>query len=428
MSEPEVKAGRRLWRQPNFLKLWAGQSISEFGSQVSQLAIPLLAAIDLHAQPIEFSLLEVAGFGPFLLFALPAGAWVDRLRRRPILIAGDALRAGLLALIPLLWAIHQLRIWELVVLQFVIGTCTVFFDVAYQSYLPSLIERGDLVEGNSKLQVTASIAQVVGPGASGGLVGLVTAPYAVIVDAISFVISTVFTLGIRHDEQPPEKSERRPILKEAGEGVRFVVGHPWLRRIAMYTGSSNFFSNLTFAILVLYMVRVLHLASYTIGLVFAAGSVGAIVGALTASRLQGWIGVGRTIAFAAVVGSVVDLAYPLAPTSFPIPFLVLAGFGGSFGAVSYNVTQVSLRQAITPTRLQGRMNAGMRWIVWGTIPLGALLGGVLGQTIGLHPALWVGALGSLVCFVPVAFGPVRVIREMPAPVGDVEPVPVRPGR
>lgn len=422
MSEPR-REGRRLWGHRNFLRLWAGQSISELGSQVSQLAIPLLAAVDLHASPIEFSLLEVAGFAPFLLFALPAGAWVDRLRRRPVLIVGDASRAVLLSLIPVLWYLHQLRVWELLVLQFVTGTATVLFDVAYQSYLPSLVDRDDLVEGNARLQLTASTAQVAGPGASGALVGLVGAPYAIVADAASFVVSTAFTLRIRHAERPPERADRRPILSEALEGVRFVVGHPWLRRIAACTATSNLFSNMSFAILVLYMVRKLHMSSLTIGLVFAAGSAGAVVGALAAGRLQRRIGTGPTIVAGALFGSLAGLALPLAPRSLPIPVLIAGLFASSLGAVTYNIAQVSLRQAITPERLQGRMNAGMRWIVWGTIPLGSLAGGIIGQVAGLHVALWAGAVGGLTGFLPVTLGPVRAIREVPEPPGDTETVP-----
>src|SRR5690348_13371858 len=194
-----------LWSHPDFLKLWTGQTISEFGSQISQLAIPLLAAISLHASPFEFSLLGVLGFLPFILFALPAGVWVDRLRRRQILIVGDASRAVLLALIPILWAAGVLQIWHLLVLQFLIGIFTVFFDVAYQSYLPALIEREHLVDGNSKLQLTVSVAQVAGPSMSGGLIAAVTAPYAIVGDAISFVVSSIFMLQMKHRENLPRQ-------------------------------------------------------------------------------------------------------------------------------------------------------------------------------------------------------------------------------
>src|SRR5690348_2319077 len=177
-----------LWSHPDFLKLWTGQSISEVGSQVSQLALPWLAAVGLHASPFQFSLLGVLGFMPFILFALPAGVWVDRLRRRSILIVGDAARAVLLILIPVLWATHELRMWHLLVLQFVIGVFTVFFDVAYQSYLPALVEREHLVDGNSKIQLTVGMAQVAGPNLSGVLIAAITAPYAIVVDAASFLV------------------------------------------------------------------------------------------------------------------------------------------------------------------------------------------------------------------------------------------------
>jgi len=408
-----------LWHHPDFLRLWAGQSISELGSQVSLLAIPLLAAVQLHARPIEFSLLGVAGFAPFILFALPAGAWVDRLRRRRILIAGDAVRAVLLALIPVLWATHTLQMWHLLVIQFAVGVFTVFFDVAYQAYLPALIDREQLVDGNAKLQLTVSVAQVAGPSTAGALVAAITAPYAIVADAASFLVSTAFMLRMRHRESMPEmtpETQRRRLMAEAMEGLRWVVGHRWLRAIAACTSTANFFSNLVFAILVLYMVRELRLTSLQIGAVFALGACGSIAGALAAGRLQRRLGVGRTIVAGALCFAVAGLPYPLAPHAFPMPLLILGGASGGFGSVVYNITQVSLRQAITPERLQGRMNAGIRWIVWGTIPLGALAGGIIAQAYGLKAALWIGALGSLLGFLPVALTSVRSVREIPAPV------------
>jgi MFS family permease len=411
-----------LWSHPDFLKLWTGQSISEVGSQVSQLALPWLAAVGLHASPFQFSLLGVLGFMPFILFALPAGVWVDRLRRRHILIVGDAARAALLVIIPILWATHELRIWHLLVLQFVIGVFTVFFDVAYQSYLPALVEREHLVDGNSKLQLTVGVAQVAGPNLSGVLIAAITAPYAIVVDAASFVVSSVFMTSMRHREEPPTYDSANPRPKmwpQVKEGLDWVVKHPWLRAIAACTGSSNFFSSTLFAIMLLYMVRVLHLSAYEVAAVFAVGSIGSIVASLATSRLNKWLGVGPTIVWTILISSVIGLAYPLAPKSFPLPLLMVANFGFGFGAVAYNITQVSLRQAITPERLQGRMNAAMRWIVWGTIPLGTLFGGGLATWFSLRTAVWVGALGQLVAFVPVTMGSLKHVREMPKPV--VEP-------
>ena len=413
-----------LWSHPDFIKLWAGQSISEVGSQVSQLAIPWLAAVGLHASPIEFSLLGVLGFLPFILFALPAGVWVDRLRRRQILIVGDASRAALLTLIPILWATGLLQIWHLLVLQFVIGVFTVFFDVAYQSYLPALIEREHLVDGNSKLQLTVSIAQVGGPSLAGGLIAAITAPYAIVADAVSFVVSSVFMVRMRHRENLPRRDEGVPHPKmwpQVKEGLAWVLGNRYLRAIAGCTGTSNFFGQVLFAIFLLYGVRVLHLSSVELGVVFAVGSVGSIIGALLANRMQKRLGVGPAIVAYAIVFSCAGVLFPLAPRSFPLPFLMagLALFG--FASVAYNITQVSLRQAITPERLQGRMNAAMRWIVWGTIPLGTLTGGAIGEAVGLRAAMWVGAIGGIPVFLWVLLSPVRSIRTMPEPV--VEPTP-----
>jgi len=413
-----------LWSHSDFLKLWTGQTISEFGSQVSGLAIPWLAAVSLHATPFEFSILGVLGFLPFMLFALPAGVWVDRLRRRPILIAGDAARAVLLAYIPIAWAIGILDIWQLMVLQFLIGIFTVFFDVAYQSYLPSLVDRNQLVEGNSKLQTTVSAAQIGGPGLAGVLIGVLTAPYAVALDAASFVISTLFMIPIRAQETLPEREAGAPkpkMLPELKEGVAYVVRHPHLKWIAMCTGSSNFFGQVAFSIGLLYMARTLHVSSFWAGVVFAGFGVGSIAGALVTTRFQKAVGVGNAIWMPAVLFSLGGLAFPLAPKSFPIPVLLVGTLAFGFGGMAYNITQVSLRQAITPERIQGRMNATMRWIVWGTIPLGALAGGAIATAYSLRAALWVGAIGGLFTFLPVLLSSVRSIREMPEPVTPPTP-------
>jgi MFS family permease len=423
MRRPRRPTGG-LWAHADFLKLWAGQSVSEFGSQISALAIPWLAAVGLHVSPFTFSLLTMVGFLPFVLFALPAGVWVDRLRRRPILIAGDATRALLLGYIPVAWALGILDIWQLLVVQFLAGTCTVFFDVAYQSYLPSLVERDQLVEGNSKLQTTVSAATIGGPGLGGVLIGLLTAPYAVALDAASFVVSTAFMLPIRTRESLPERAEGAPkprLLPELKEGVAYVVRHRHLKWIAACTGVSNFFNQLEFAIVLLFMVRTLHVSSFWAGVVFAGFGGGSIVGALTATQLQRAIGVGNAIWTCAVAFSVAGLAFPLAPASFPLPMLILGTVVFGAAGTAYNITQVSLRQAITPERLQGRMNATMRWIVWGAIPLGSLTGGALAGALGLRTAIWVGAIGALFAFLPVLLSPVRSIRTLPTETEEPTP-------
>ena len=413
-----------LWANRDFLKLWTGQSISEFGSQVSGLAIPWLAAKGLHATPLAFSLLTVLGFLPFILFALPAGVWVDRLRRRPILIVGDASRAVLLAWIPVGWALGILTMWQLFVITFVVGIFTVFFDVAYQSYLPSLVDRDQLIEGNSKLQTTVAAANTAGPGLAGALIAVLAAPYAILVDAASFVVSTAFMIPIRRRETLPERPEGAPkpkMLPELKEGLAYVVRHPHLKWIAVCTGSSNLFSNVATAIGVLYMARTLHMSSFAAGLVLAGYGIGSLVGALGTPRLQRAVGLGGAIWIPTMLSSLAVLAWPLAPAGFPLPVLLAGTLTFGFGAMAYNISQVSYRQAITPERLQGRMNASMRWIVWGTLPIGALVGGAIATTFSMRTALWVGAIGSLFTWLPVFLTSVGSIREMPEPLVETTP-------
>ena len=408
-----------LWRHADFVKLWSAQTISQFGSQVGQLALPLAAIIVLDATAFEVAALGTIEFLPFILFTLPAGVWVDRMRRRPILIGGDLGRAALLATVPAAYLLDMLTIWQLYVVGFGVGICTVFFDVAYQSYLPSLVARDRLIEGNSKLEISRSAAQIGGPGLGGILVQLLTAPYAVFVDAMSFLGSGLFLLGIRKGEQLPEREEGTPhpsMLREAREGLGYVLGNRYLRSIAACTGISNFATSLAFAIFLVYAVRDLDLSPAAIGIIFSISSVGSLAAALTATRVSSRLGVGPTIVASAFVFAPALLLIPAAPPSSPIPFLVGAFVLFGYGAVIYNITGLSFRQAICPERLQGRMNSVMRFLVWGVMPVGSLLGGALATWIGLRETMWIGAaLGSL-AFLPVLLSPVRTLREMPEPV------------
>jgi MFS family permease len=418
-----------LWRHRDFLKLWAGQTISEFGTQFSLIALPLTAIYVLHASAFAVAALTIFEQLPFLLFALPAGVWVDRLARRPILIVGDAGRALALASVPIAYAAGALHVAQLFVVAFVVGVLTVFFDVAYQSYLPSLVARDQLVEGNSKLQATASIAQLGGPGVAGPLVKLVTAPYAILVDVASFVASSVFVLSIRlPDLAPSEPAERPGMKRELMEGLRYVLRHPYLRAIAACTANSNFFGNVTYAILFVYFVRKLDLSATLIGVMLACSNLGLVVGAFTAGWIGRRYGVGRTLVWSAVAVGPSLLLIPAAPLGFPVPILVAALMLFGFSGVVYNITQISLRQAITPERLQGRMNSVMRFIVWGVLPLGALLGGLLATTIGLRTTLWIAGIGGSLSWLPIAFSPVRSLDQVPehepSVVPTLEPGPV----
>ena len=420
---PEPGPSSSLARHPDFLRLWSAETVSQLGSQVSALALPFVAIDILRATTFEVALLNVVDFLPFLLVGLPAGVWVDRLRLRPILIAGDLGRAAALASIPLAFALGVLTVLQLYVVGFVVGVLTVFFDVAYQSYLPSLVGRDQLVEGNSKLEVSRSGAQVVGPGVAGILIDRIGAPFAVVVDAVSFVASAAFVLTIRRREPPPERGtdptgNRTGMRAEIGEGLRYVLRHRYLRAIAACTGTANLFGTIGGSILLVYVVRELGMEAASVGIAFSIGSLGALLGALSANAIARRLGVGPTIVvFSAISGpALMPLALVPAGTSIAalVALLAVAGFVLGLATVVYNVNQVSLRQAITPERMQGRMNATMRWIVWGTIPIGGLLGGLLGTAIGLRTTILLAAIGESLVFLPVLLSEVRSIREMPA--------------
>jgi MFS family permease len=421
-------ANRSLFRHRDFVKLWSAETISQFGTQVTLLALPLIAATTLNVTPFEFGLLATIEFLPFILLSLPAGVWVDRLRRRPILIAGDLVRAAALASVPLAFFLNGLTIWQLYLVGFINGCATVFFDVAYQSYLPALVERDQIVDGNSKLETSRSAAQITGPGVAGVIIGAITAPFAIVVDSLSFVASALFMFAIRKHEPMPEPrldehGERASMRSEIGEGLRYVGRHPFLRNIAATTGISNFFGNISFSILILYLVRELAFTPELLGLAFSLGSVGFLIGALVANPIARRFGVGPTIVGSALTFGPAALLVAISPPDLALPLVAASGFLGGLGGAVYNINQVSLRQAITPERMQGRMNATMRFIVWGTIPFGNILGGTLGGLIGLHETIWIGAIGGLFAFLPVLFSPVRGIGEMPAPLEDDGPPP-----
>ena len=280
------------------------------------------------------------------------------------------------------------------------------------------------MDGNSKLEISRSTSQLAGPGAAGAIVGALGAPVAVLLDAVSFAFSAVFLFAIRRKETLPEPhadTTRPSMLADAREGLRFVIRNPYLRAISICTGTSNFFFSMSGALIVVYAVRELEMSPAALGLAFSLGNAGPLLAAFTTNRISNRLGVGPTILWTAVLFSTSSLFLPLAPKSYPLPFLVAFGVVAGFAGVAYNITQVSFRQAICPERMQGRMNSVIRFLVWGTMPLGALLGGALGTWFGLRSALWVAAIGALFAFLPILLSPVRTLREMPEPVD--EPLP-----
>ena len=407
-------AVRSLRHNRDFLKLWAGETVSLIGSQVTMLALPLTAVLLLGAGPFEMGLLTAAGYAPFLLIGLFAGVWVDRRRRRPILIAANVGRAALLAAIPLAAALGLLRIEQLYLVAFVVGVLTVFFDVAYTSYLPALVDREQLVEGNARLEVSRSVAQIAGPGTAGALVQLVGGALAVALDALSYLVSAACLWWIRAEEPPPAAERQdRGIWTDLVEGLQTIVGDPVLRAVAACTATLNLFGYVAQSVFVLYLVRDLGVAPALTGLVMMALGPGALVGALLAARMAARFGVGWTIcagpALSIVPAAMIALA--AGPPPVVLPILILALFlQGMLGTI-YNVTQVSLRQRRVPDRLQGRMNATMRFVVWGTIPIGALAGGAVGEAIGLRPVLAIGIVGCILATLLVTLSPVRSVAD-----------------
>jgi MFS family permease len=411
---------RSLWRHGNFMKLWTAHTVTQVGDEITQFALPLTAIITLEATPFQIGLLGTFQFLPFILLTIPAGVWVDRMRRKPILIGADLGRALILSSVPIAFLGGWLSIWQLYIVGFAVGCLEVFFDVAYQSYLPSVVERDQLVEGNAKLELSMSGTTFVGPPLAGFLVDIFRAPLAIFLDAISYLGSALFLALIRRPETVPEPhaaAEAPSMFREAAEGLRYVLGNRYLRAIAPCTGLLNLFGNVGFVVILLYLVEELGLSPTTIGIIFAFGNLGVLVGALSAERIARRIGVGPTIVASAFLSSFPLLLVALAPREAPAPFLVAGLVLGSFSGVVYNVNQVSLRQAITPERMQGRMNATMRFIVWGTIPIGTLAGGILGGLIGLQSTIWVAGIGSIVGFLPVLLSPVRTLERIPEPEG-----------
>jgi len=411
---------RSLWRHADYMKIWLAATVSLMGSSVSQLAIPFIATVVLKSSAIEVALLGVVEMAPFILFALPAGAWLDRVRRRPVLIAGDLGRGLALLTIPIAFAAGALTIWQLYAVGFVTGSLTVLFDVADQSYLPALLERDDLVEGNAKLQFPQASAQVVGPAFGGGLIALVGAPFAVIVDAVSFFASGGLISLIRKHEPVPERrvasdGSHTSLRQDIAEGLRYVLGNRYLRMIAGSTATSNLGTSIAFSIFPIFVYRELGLSVALVGAVFGLGSLGVLLGAVVSAGLSRRFGVGPAIVGSMFITGPATILIFLMPSEVPVAatFLLASSFLTGLTAVVYNVNQVSFRQAITPLDMQGRMNATMRFVVWGTIPVGSLIGGLLASFLPVRTTIGIGAAVASTAFLWVLLSPVRSLREIP---------------
>ena len=410
---------RSLWHNRDFRRLWAGETVSQTGTRVSMLALPLVAALTLDATPLQMGVLAALVNLPALVVGLFAGVLVDRWRRRRVLIVADLGRALLLALVPFAWLLDLLRIELLYAVTLLSGALSVFYVVAYRSYLPALVSRDRLVEGNSKLEMSRSAAEFGGPGLAGVLVQVIGAPLAVVADAASFVASATLIGSIRTHERAVEPAaDQRGVLGEAAEGLRLVLGDRNLRAIAGATATATIFSNVLEAVLLLYLTRALDLQPLTIGVIFAAGSLGFLAGAFLPERLTRRFGLGPVLVFSLAALGLGDLLIPLAagPPTLVIGLLIAAQFFFGLGLTVFSVNQVSLSQAVTPPRLQGRMNATMLVLVSGATPLAALFGGVLGEVLGLRATLLLAALGEMAAVLWIVLSPVVRLETHPASV------------
>ncbi|WP_246117381.1 MFS transporter [Cellulomonas composti] len=408
---------RSLVHHRDFRWLWGGDALGQLGAQLTMLALPIYAVQHLHASEWQMGTLTAAETAAFLVIGLPAGAWVDRMRKRRVLIVADLVRALVLGFVVVAAFAGFASVPLLVVAAAAISTASVFFDVAHQSYVPGLVGLEHVVEGNSKLQATQSVAQVAAPAIGGALLRVIAAPALIAVNVVTYLISAFAVGRIAHREEPPAPETRRPMRTEIAEGLRFVVHQPILRRIVATTSLSNLGSSISGAVLVIYALRTLGLDAAAFGTLVSASAVGGLVGAFTAARLSRLVGEARIIPVSAIGFAVGGVFFPLAAV-VTVPAQVVLVVGGVilyFFVIVYNVAQVSFRQRLCPPALLGRMNASVRFIVWGSMPIGALLGGWLGTHLGVTATMWVSVGVGALATLPVLISPLLRMERLPSP-------------
>ncbi len=383
------RRGGLLWHR-NFRLLWLGETANQLGSAMAVVGVPLLAVIDLHASAFAVSALVAAGWLPWLIIGLPAGAWVDRLPCRRVMIVCDVISAGLYSSVPLAYWLHGLTIAQLLVVELLAGGAGVFFSTAYQVNLPSLVSDADLVEGNAKLQGSASAASLGGRGLAGLIAQALGAATAVLLNAISYLISATCLLTIRSTEsvrKPPRPPFR--LRRDIGEGIRLVLRDPYLRQVSLFGGLANFALDGYAAIIVVFLVRVLGLSAGYVGLLIAVPGLGGLVGALLARRIAAQLGTARTMLISTLCALPFALLTPLAAPGPRVAFYVVGVLVAAIGIGVSNVIQVTFRQTYCLPEILGRVTATMRFVTFGTSPLGALAGGGLATWLGSRDALWI---------------------------------------
>jgi MFS family permease len=405
-----------LWRDGDFMRLWSSESLSLLGTQVSLVAIPLLAVTTLNATPLEMGVLQAAQFLPYLFFTLVIGVWVDKMRRLPLLIMSNFGRTVLFGAIPLAIALKIMSIGLLSTLVFLGAGLSVVFDLAYQSYLPSLVGQDHLVEGNGKLTGSQSFATMSGPGLAGLLVGTITAPAAILVDAATYLVSALSLSTVRRREPAPvvDTGPHKSLLLQIGHGVKLAAGNVYLRALGIEAGIYNLFNQMLWSVLILHLSRELHFSSLVVGLVLSAEGVGALFGSFVSARISRRWGLGPTLLGSIVIANAAPLLIPVAAgsTAVAAPIVAIALLINGAGLTVYGIQAISVRQAAVTSDVLGRTNAGYQFAVTGSAAIGALLGGVFGSLIGLRATMVLGALGTMVAVWFVYQSPIPRLKDL----------------
>jgi MFS family permease len=407
----------RALRDLAFRRFWLGETISLFGDQITLIALPLAAVLVLDASPAQMGYLGAASLAPNLFFALHAGAIVDRRgKRRQTMIAADLGRALLLATIPVAYAFDVLTIAQLYAVAFLTGTLSVFFFVSYSTLFVSMVPRERYVEANSLLAGSRAFSFVAGPSVGGVIIQILSAPYALAADAASFLMSAYFLNSIRPDEPPTEDAAHGRVT----DGLRFIWRTPTLLASLLSSATINFFNFVFFALFILYATRSLHVRPGVLGLVLGAGAIGGLLGSIVTTRLSRRIGVGPVVVLGSFLFPIPLLLVPLAggPKPVVLALLFLAEFGSGLGVMIFDISLASIFQAVVPDRLRARFSGAYTFVNYGVRPLGALVGGALGSTIGLRPTLWIGAAGAIVGGLFLLPSPMPRIHALPETVEE----------
>jgi MFS family permease len=414
VPRPAGRRPLRLWRDKDFLRLWSAQGISAIGSQITILALPLTAILLLDASAFEVALLATAASVPNLVLGIPIGVWVDRVRRRPVMIGADVGRAAMLASLPAAYGAGVLTLPHLYVVAVVNGSFSVCFELASQAYLPSVANRDQLIEANAKFEATRVVAWAAGPGAGGGLVSLVTAPVALVADAVSFIASAglIASVSKRHETTQTTSGDSHSKWRDLGEGAGYVLSDRYQRPLLLALALANLALGLVWSIVIVYAIRELGLTAAAVGVALSLGQLGGFAGAALASQLANIAGVGRVVVAAFFLFGPATLLLAGAPASAAILFLVLGLTLENLARALYGVCATSVRQALVPHRLQARVSGFNTTVGVGLFPLGTAIGAALAAAAGLRGAMILATLVSFLPFIPVAASPIRSLRDI----------------